>query len=158
MGVLAAAPLLLKYTALYSAGHHSVVPRSRNFARQQALLHACGSMEHWLHFCRDGQPEASVPRRLGELPFPTFPVRASCCPVRASCCLSMAASSARCCRPVTLYALPQEIDELYKIFQVLGTPSEATWPGVSQLPDYKASRPDGLPQSTRTTLTLFFVC
>lgn len=32
---------------------------------------------------------------------------------------------------------PQEIDELYKIFQVLGTPSEATWPGVSQLPDYK---------------------
>lgn len=33
---------------------------------------------------------------------------------------------------------PQEIDELYKIFQVLGTPSDASWPGVSQLPDYKA--------------------
>lgn len=31
----------------------------------------------------------------------------------------------------------QEIDELYKIFQLLGTPSEAIWPGVSQLPDYK---------------------
>jgi len=31
----------------------------------------------------------------------------------------------------------QEIDELFKIFRVLGTPSEATWPGVSVLPDYK---------------------
>lgn len=35
------------------------------------------------------------------------------------------------------WLLPQEIDELYKIFQVLGTPSELSWPGVSQLPDYK---------------------
>lgn len=32
---------------------------------------------------------------------------------------------------------PQEIDELFKIFRVLGTPTEATWPGISQLPDYK---------------------
>ena len=31
----------------------------------------------------------------------------------------------------------QEIDELYKIFQVMGTPNEQIWPGVSQLPDYK---------------------
>ena len=38
----------------------------------------------------------------------------------------------------------QEIDELYKIFQTLGTPCEATWPGVSHFPDYKASTPCGL--------------
>lgn len=31
-----------------------------------------------------------------------------------------------------------EIDELYKIFQVLGTPNEQSWPGVSALPEYKA--------------------
>merc|ERR1711865_982237 len=30
-----------------------------------------------------------------------------------------------------------EIDELYKIFRTLGTPTEQTWPGVSRLPDYK---------------------
>merc|ERR1711892_1232133 len=30
-----------------------------------------------------------------------------------------------------------EIDQLYRIFRVLGTPTEATWPGVSSLPDYK---------------------
>ncbi len=35
----------------------------------------------------------------------------------------------------------QEIDELFKIFRTLGTPTEATWPGVSELPDYKDSFP-----------------
>ncbi|XP_065566929.1 cyclin-dependent kinase 14-like isoform X2 [Artemia franciscana] len=31
-------------------------------------------------------------------------------------------------------------DQLDKIFQVLGTPTEATWPGVSQLPSYKPAK------------------
>ena len=30
----------------------------------------------------------------------------------------------------------QEISQLYKIFQIMGTPSEETWPGVSALPDF----------------------
>lgn len=30
-----------------------------------------------------------------------------------------------------------EVDELYQIFRMLGTPSEDTWPGVTDLPDYK---------------------
>eukprot|EP01111_Echinosteliopsis_oligospora_P011451 TRINITY_DN3789_c0_g1_i1.p1 TRINITY_DN3789_c0_g1~~TRINITY_DN3789_c0_g1_i1.p1 ORF type:complete len:301 (-),score=70.99 TRINITY_DN3789_c0_g1_i1:166-1068(-) len=34
-----------------------------------------------------------------------------------------------------------EIDELFRIFRVLGTPSEQTWPGVSALPDYKSTFP-----------------
>ena len=34
-----------------------------------------------------------------------------------------------------------EIDELYKIFRTLGTPTEASWPGVSSLPDYKPTFP-----------------
>lgn len=34
-----------------------------------------------------------------------------------------------------------EIDELFKIFEVLGTPTEETWPGVTQLPDYKSTFP-----------------
>ena len=28
-------------------------------------------------------------------------------------------------------------DQLQRIFKVLGTPTEETWPGVSQLPEYK---------------------
>lgn len=35
-----------------------------------------------------------------------------------------------------LFPGDSEIDELFKIFQVLGTPSEVTWSGVSSLPDY----------------------
>ncbi len=32
-----------------------------------------------------------------------------------------------------------EIDQLFKMFQALGTPSEKTWPGISKLRDYKAA-------------------
>lgn len=34
-----------------------------------------------------------------------------------------------------------EIDTIFQIFRKLGTPSEAQWPGLSDLPDYKASFP-----------------
>ncbi|NWV60863.1 CDK2 kinase, partial [Malurus elegans] len=34
-----------------------------------------------------------------------------------------------------------EIDQLFRIFRTLGTPDEAAWPGVSALPDYKATFP-----------------
>jgi len=41
-----------------------------------------------------------------------------------------------------LFAGDSEIDEIFKIFQLLGTPTEAIWPGVSQLPDYKPQFPN----------------
>lgn len=34
-----------------------------------------------------------------------------------------------------------EIDQIFKIFRLLGTPTEKTWPGFSLLPDYKESFP-----------------
>ncbi|XP_036051276.1 cyclin-dependent kinase 3 isoform X2 [Onychomys torridus] len=40
-----------------------------------------------------------------------------------------------------LFPGDSEIDQLFRIFRTLGTPSEATWPGVSQLSDYKSSFP-----------------
>lgn len=36
-----------------------------------------------------------------------------------------------------LFPGDSEIDELFKIFQIRGTPNEDTYPGVSSLPDYK---------------------
>ena len=36
-----------------------------------------------------------------------------------------------------LFAGDCEIDELFSIFRVLGTPDEMSWPGVTSLPDYK---------------------
>ncbi|MES1910860.1 MAG: hypothetical protein MHM6MM_003386 [Cercozoa sp. M6MM] len=42
-----------------------------------------------------------------------------------------------------------EINQLYKIFQVLGTPTEETWPGVSSLPDWKPHFPSWRRRSLR---------
>lgn len=40
-----------------------------------------------------------------------------------------------------LFPGDSEIDQIFKIFRLLGTPNEEVWPGVSQLPDYKESFP-----------------
>lgn len=40
-----------------------------------------------------------------------------------------------------------EIDQLFKIFRLLGTPTEQTWPGVAQFPDYKPTFPSWQVQS-----------
>jgi serine/threonine protein kinase len=45
-----------------------------------------------------------------------------------------------------LFPGDSEIDELYRIFRVLGTPNEQVWPGVSRLPDWKPSFPVWHPQ------------
>lgn len=37
-------------------------------------------------------------------------------------------------------------DQLQKIFRLMGTPTEQTWPGVSQLPEYKPTQPIYPPQ------------
>ena len=41
----------------------------------------------------------------------------------------------------------QEIDEIFKIFRTLGTPTEETWPGVHELPDFKDSFPQWAPRN-----------
>ena len=40
-----------------------------------------------------------------------------------------------------LFAGDSEIDQIFKIFRKLGTPKDANWPGVSQLPDFKPTFP-----------------
>ena len=42
---------------------------------------------------------------------------------------------------VPLFPGDSEIDELRRIFQALGTPSEASWPGVTKLRDYSPTFP-----------------
>uniref|UniRef100_A0A2N9GDC7 cyclin-dependent kinase n=1 Tax=Fagus sylvatica TaxID=28930 RepID=A0A2N9GDC7_FAGSY len=45
-----------------------------------------------------------------------------------------------------LFPGDSEIDELFKIFRVLGTPNENTWPGVTSMPDYKSAFPKWPPK------------
>ncbi|KAI9894415.1 MAG: Cyclin-dependent kinase catalytic subunit [Vezdaea aestivalis] len=40
-----------------------------------------------------------------------------------------------------LFPGDSEIDEIFKIFRILGTPTEEDWPGVTSFPDYKMSFP-----------------
>lgn len=40
-----------------------------------------------------------------------------------------------------LFPGSSEIDELFKIFKVLGTPTEETWPGVTSLQDWNEDFP-----------------
>lgn len=40
-----------------------------------------------------------------------------------------------------LFPGDSEIDQLFKVFKTLGTPSEQTWPGVTALPDWKSTFP-----------------
>ena len=46
-----------------------------------------------------------------------------------------------------LFRGDSEIDQLFQIFRVLGTPNENSWPGVSQLPDYNSTFPNWSPQN-----------
>jgi cyclin-dependent kinase len=67
-----------------------------------------------------------------------------------------------------LFPGDSEIDEIFKIFQLLGTPNEDSWPGVSSYPDFKASHPkwprdlnkplvDGLDQNGLDLLEMMLV-
>jgi serine/threonine protein kinase len=40
-----------------------------------------------------------------------------------------------------LFSGDSEIDQIFKIFQMYGTPTEKTWPGVTKLPDFKTTFP-----------------
>ena len=42
-----------------------------------------------------------------------------------------------------------EIGQLFKIFQIMGTPTEETWPGVSKLPEYKFTFPQWKPKNLK---------
>ncbi|GAA5977888.1 hypothetical protein JCM11641_006100 [Rhodosporidiobolus odoratus] len=41
-----------------------------------------------------------------------------------------------------LFPGDSEIDEIFRIFRLLGTPDEDVWPGVTSLPDYKTTFPN----------------
>ena len=49
---------------------------------------------------------------------------------------------AELCTGQALFPADSEIDMLYKIFQLLGTPSETVWSGVTSLPNWKAIFPN----------------
>jgi serine/threonine protein kinase len=45
-----------------------------------------------------------------------------------------------------LFQGDSEIDQIFKIFRLLGTPTEEEWPGVTELPNYKPTFPKWKPK------------
>ena len=45
-----------------------------------------------------------------------------------------------------LFAGDCEIDQIFKIFQIFGTPNENNWPGITKLPEFKLSFPQFKPK------------
>lgn len=46
-----------------------------------------------------------------------------------------------------LFPGDSEIDQLFRIFRLLGTPTEETWPGVTSYPDFKSTFPQWNPRA-----------
>ncbi|KAJ3299861.1 Cyclin-dependent kinase 3 [Borealophlyctis nickersoniae] len=53
---------------------------------------------------------------------------------------------AEMCLRHPLFPGDSEIDEIFRIFRLLGTPNEQIWPGFKDLPDYKPNFPTWSPQ------------
>jgi len=51
-----------------------------------------------------------------------------------------------------LFPGDSEIDQLFKIFKVLGTPTEELWPGISSYPDFKSTFPKWQPGDLSETV------
>ncbi|KAB8234924.1 Cyclin-dependent kinase catalytic subunit [Aspergillus alliaceus] len=62
---------------------------------------------------------------------------------------SCGAIFAEMCTRKPLFPGDSEIDEIFKIFRLLGTPDENTWPGVTSFPDYKPTFPKWKREETR---------
>jgi len=45
-----------------------------------------------------------------------------------------------------LFPGDSEIDQIFRVFRTLGTPTEATWAGVTKLPEFQPSFPKHPPQ------------
>jgi len=54
---------------------------------------------------------------------------------------------------IPLFPGDSEIDQLYKIFSLLGTPNDKIWPGVTQLPEYRPFFPQWQPKSLATHIS-----
>lgn len=51
-----------------------------------------------------------------------------------------------------LFPGDSEIDEIFRICRLLGTPTDAIWPGVQALPDYKSTFPQWAPKDFETQI------
>lgn len=117
-------PKLIMCLCWLVLGHHIVVPTTRNPSGQPALFHSSRSLECRMHLRRNDDHETCISRYAhSSLP-------------RYLLCLQE-------------YLGDSQIDELFRIFRLLGTPTEEMWPGVTTLPDYQGMFPGKKEETTK---------
>uniref|UniRef100_A0A1I8B015 cyclin-dependent kinase n=1 Tax=Meloidogyne hapla TaxID=6305 RepID=A0A1I8B015_MELHA len=67
---------------------------------------------------------------------------------------SLACIFAECLRNEPLFKGDSEIDQLFRIFQILGTPTSKIWAGVERFPDYKNNFPKWKRRDLRELVTI----
>lgn len=58
----------------------------------------------------------------------------------------------------TLFPGDSDLDQLFRIFRVFGTPNESMWPGVTSLKNYKQSFPMWNPMPLKTSIQNLNLC
>lgn len=89
----------------------------RNTSGYQVLFNDCGHLESRLHILRNGKSIWTISESNSNQLIQWQIERRA------------------------LFPGDSEIDQLYRIFRTLSTPDEKKWPGVTQLPDFKAKFP-----------------
>lgn len=56
------------------------------------------------------------------------------------------------CNRKPLFPGDSEIDQIFRIFRIFGTPTEETWPDVNYLPDFKPTFPKWAPKNLNDTV------
>lgn len=109
-------------TVIHTWGRYVVVQSSRCVDGFTAIQHTSGHLECWVYFCRDGKWK--VMRNFSYLFYDKNLITHSW----------------------KLYSRPliagtTEGDQLDRIFRLLGTPSQADYPGIVDLPEYHPNLP-----------------
>ena len=110
---------------LHSRGHYNVVPRSRNSSWQTGTTNSNYVKNIFKIIKFNSSQIKNYFKRYG-------------CPVDM---WSLGCIFSEMLTNYPLFAGDSEIDQLFKIFHVLGTPTEENWPGVSELPDFNEKFP-----------------
>ena len=108
-----------------------MVPASGCSVWRQDVQHVYRCLVCWLHLCRS-VALSNTPVKFVCLYYACLCIW--CYWIASECTLAELTNAGR-----PLFPGNDADDQLKRIFKLLGTPTDETWPGISQLPDFKVS-------------------
>lgn len=105
---------------IFYVGSDVMVSCSRSTTGLSSLFNSNRHLEYWLYFCWDDHETSLISRRFGDWSVVSY--FSVCSEFKLNWVVDLVIFSV--------------------LYRTLGTPTEETWPGVSQLPDYKPTFPN----------------